>query len=346
MSLESASFISDLDITNPAPTDQKKQGDDHLRLIKTVLKACFPNASKAFYFPTTVAKTADFAVAASDMHKTHLVDTTAGVVTATLPTLVSGDAGWECFFLKTNTGTSPLLIAPPSGTIQSGDQAGLAKTRRCIPGVRTRVFWSGTAWYAERVVNVPVGTILDIPRGSLPVGFEFANGQTLASASTNYPDFYQSNGNSGVVTDRRGRAAFGRDTMSAVAGAAGRLGNAGGEANVDVLGTGIGGETITLTQARLPSCTFALTIAIDEHGGHFHTSGPVTNAVGFGTTQPYNNGSGSFSGWNNWGAMSSINTGTSTTGITASGTAASGGSASPFSRVPPGILTNFMVVVE
>lgn len=43
MPLETASFISDLVETNPADFDPVSQGDDHLRLIKSVLKNTFPN---------------------------------------------------------------------------------------------------------------------------------------------------------------------------------------------------------------------------------------------------------------------------------------------------------------
>ena len=42
MALESASFINQLIATNPDGTDPKGQGDDHLRLIKKVLKDSFP----------------------------------------------------------------------------------------------------------------------------------------------------------------------------------------------------------------------------------------------------------------------------------------------------------------
>jgi hypothetical protein len=38
MSLETGNYIADLVITNPTITDPKSQGDDHFRLIKTVLK--------------------------------------------------------------------------------------------------------------------------------------------------------------------------------------------------------------------------------------------------------------------------------------------------------------------
>jgi hypothetical protein len=43
MPLETASFINQLEASNPASTDQLAQADEHLRLIKQVLKATFPN---------------------------------------------------------------------------------------------------------------------------------------------------------------------------------------------------------------------------------------------------------------------------------------------------------------
>ena len=47
MALESATFISGLVNTNPNGSDSISQGDDHLRLIKTVLKNTLPNADEA-----------------------------------------------------------------------------------------------------------------------------------------------------------------------------------------------------------------------------------------------------------------------------------------------------------
>lgn len=43
MALESALYISDLNVSNPLSTDAVSQADDHLRLIKQVLKNTFPN---------------------------------------------------------------------------------------------------------------------------------------------------------------------------------------------------------------------------------------------------------------------------------------------------------------
>ena len=48
MALETANYISDLVETNPTPSDQKSQGDDHLRTIKKVIKQTingFPGAA-------------------------------------------------------------------------------------------------------------------------------------------------------------------------------------------------------------------------------------------------------------------------------------------------------------
>jgi hypothetical protein len=47
MGIESGTYVTDLVATNPPGTDPKSQGDDHLRLIKSVLKNTFPGADGA-----------------------------------------------------------------------------------------------------------------------------------------------------------------------------------------------------------------------------------------------------------------------------------------------------------
>jgi len=47
MGLESATYISQLVATNPLGSDEKQQGDNHMRLLKSVLKAQFPNLGVA-----------------------------------------------------------------------------------------------------------------------------------------------------------------------------------------------------------------------------------------------------------------------------------------------------------
>lgn len=43
MGLETASYINQLQAANPSATDRLQQGDDHIRLLKQVLKNTFPN---------------------------------------------------------------------------------------------------------------------------------------------------------------------------------------------------------------------------------------------------------------------------------------------------------------
>lgn len=47
MGLETGTYISDLVATNPLGSDQKSTADDHLRLIKSTIKASFPNVNGA-----------------------------------------------------------------------------------------------------------------------------------------------------------------------------------------------------------------------------------------------------------------------------------------------------------
>ena len=47
MGLETASYIDQLVAANPLGTDSKSQGDNHIRLLKNVLKTQFPSLGNA-----------------------------------------------------------------------------------------------------------------------------------------------------------------------------------------------------------------------------------------------------------------------------------------------------------
>lgn len=87
MGLEAATYVSDLVSSNPTATDQRSQGDDHLRLIKAALQATFPTASRAFRFlaPATKVTANVTATAPSDDNVVAVVDATAAARTVTLP---------------------------------------------------------------------------------------------------------------------------------------------------------------------------------------------------------------------------------------------------------------------
>ncbi len=59
MALETANYINDLTITNPTASDPKSQGDDHIRMLKAVLKECFAGFTGAVIITATETGTAD-----------------------------------------------------------------------------------------------------------------------------------------------------------------------------------------------------------------------------------------------------------------------------------------------
>jgi len=51
MALETASWVTQLVDTNPTASDPVSEGDDHLRMVKTVLKNSFPSSSTTAIVP-------------------------------------------------------------------------------------------------------------------------------------------------------------------------------------------------------------------------------------------------------------------------------------------------------
>ena len=57
MALESADWVTQLVSTNPVVGDPVGQGDDHLRMLKTVLKNSFPSTSTTAIMPNMSGQT-------------------------------------------------------------------------------------------------------------------------------------------------------------------------------------------------------------------------------------------------------------------------------------------------
>lgn len=140
MSLESGTYVDDLVVTNPTSGDLRQQGDDHLRLIKTVLKNTFPNADKAFMLPIGVAKTGNYTLLAEDDNALVTVDATSGAFNLTLPTLVVADAGWSVTVVKIDSSANAVTLV---GTVNGA----VNPTLRSIYHSYV-VKWTGSAWVA------------------------------------------------------------------------------------------------------------------------------------------------------------------------------------------------------
>jgi len=102
MTVETASYISQLDATLPLPGDKKREGDNHLRLVKTVLKTQFPNFGTAAMTATTtelnyVVGVTSGIQAQINTKATKAGDTYTGAhdftgATPTVPTATAGDS--------------------------------------------------------------------------------------------------------------------------------------------------------------------------------------------------------------------------------------------------------------
>lgn len=157
MSIEVATYIGDLQPTNPPGTDPKSQGDDHIRLIKSVLQNQFPGPDRAWAIPNVqVYSTSPINIPKTLDGGTAFITTTSGAMVVNLPGLTAVDAGWTCNFFKTSIDANPMFITPPAGNIISG-AATVAKARRCIPGARITAVWTGTQFYLTRASATPIG---------------------------------------------------------------------------------------------------------------------------------------------------------------------------------------------
>lgn len=78
MSLETASWVTQLNSSNPTASDPVSEGDDHLRMLKTVLKNSFPSSSTAAIVPDVSGQSGKYLT-------TDGTDTSWGTVTAASP---------------------------------------------------------------------------------------------------------------------------------------------------------------------------------------------------------------------------------------------------------------------
>lgn len=317
MGLESATYVDDVVITNPPGTDLKAQGDDHIRLLKAVLRNTFKRANRPFSFPGILPKSANYTVLSSDDGYTFVVDTTAGPVTLTLPTLTVADYGWRIEVIKVSSDANPIFIAVSTSNIN-----GILKIRRAIEVSVTRVIWASIGFIATRPHGAPIGSTHSHYGASLPNGYLWADGAAFNAA--NYPEL---NAVYGVATvpDCRGRTQIGRDNMGV--GAAGRVDSAGSAVDASVVrGTG-GAQNTGISIAQMPTHTPTGTVALAGlPAGSVSVNGNITGSGLVAVTihetahnHPYNEviagGSGGAGG--SGIQIHSQVTGNATTGITA-----------------------------
>ena len=332
MPIESgANYIGDLNALYPPSGDPVSQGDDHIRLIKTVLQNSFPTMERAFPIPTTTAVSSSATVLKTQTGVIY-VATTGGAVTLTLPTLAAVDQGWRTDIVKTSSDVNPIFIKQAAGNVNSGGIS-VAQARRCIPGIRSTAIWDGTNWFITRVQPLPIGSLVSFFGTTLPAGYEWPSGQTLSSAA-NYPEFNAVTG-SLLTPDFRGRTEITLDNLGGTA--AGRLPS--GWISGSTLGAVGGTDNSQLATANLPAYTPAggVSVSASVNWGNGATGGGPTaiNPTGSGSPVQYG-GTGA-------GAQLAL------PGVTASGSftgTPQGGTSNSFSNLQPSIMCGKVMVVE
>ena len=151
MALESpVNYISDLVSTNPVAADPKSEGDDHIRNIKTAIKASFPNVSGAVTPTHTELNYVDGVTSAIQTQ----IDTKAPVAS---PTFTGTPAGPTA---TTGTSTTQLatteFVANTSFTTNLPAQTGNSGKRLKTNGTNASWDWSGI-----RIANIAGETLTD-----------------------------------------------------------------------------------------------------------------------------------------------------------------------------------------
>lgn len=122
MGLESATYISGLNASNPVTSDQKTEGDDHIRLLKSTLLATFPNVTGAVtpthtqlnsYGSVILKSSTGETAAAADIGKCYV---TTGNITVPNSTF----SGGNYFYVYTNQDSSVTVIQGSGVTLRFG----------------------------------------------------------------------------------------------------------------------------------------------------------------------------------------------------------------------------------
>jgi len=184
MPLEVATYINQLDAANPTATDPKSQGDDHLRLLKAVLQANFPNLTGAV--TPTQAQLNYLAGAIGNIQTggdmRNLLDNATGAINQRVYGSGSATVGanqvtldrWKVIV----TGQSLIFPAATPDRVMTAPIGGveqLIRGRRIVGGVYT-LSWTGTATATVNGVAIVNGAQTASLPANTDVTVRFFNG--------------------------------------------------------------------------------------------------------------------------------------------------------------------------
>ena len=166
MALESATYINSLVNTNPSGSDSISQGDDHIRLIKSVLKNSFPNVASA---TTPIVAVTHNLPAASSYMRNETYATTAQTIThtkvsstSTLYITYNGNLNFAFNFENESAIQAWVRLSNSSGTLIGGTTDDILWAFTDDVGEGTGVSWDmkfgvSSTWKVTSA-NCPDGT--------------------------------------------------------------------------------------------------------------------------------------------------------------------------------------------
>ena len=168
MTVEAATFISNLNSALPAATDAKAEGDDHLRLLKAILQAQFPNFTAAAVTATCtdlnlwraasvgigyinvpqVSKSVDYTLVLADQGK-HILhpsaDTTARTITIPANASVAFPVGTAITFVN-QASAGVMTIAITTDTMRLAGSGTTGSRTLAANGLATALKVTSTEW--------------------------------------------------------------------------------------------------------------------------------------------------------------------------------------------------------
>lgn len=146
MALETISFISDFVVGNPTGTDNKSEGDNHIRGVKTGVIGCFPGFAGRFRRVQT--KSSAYTAVLNDNSSILRVSSTWTLILTAAATLGNG---WETIVYNDGAGT---ITVDPNATETINGAATLA-----LPaGTASHIWCDGTNFQASvQFINAPSG---------------------------------------------------------------------------------------------------------------------------------------------------------------------------------------------
>ncbi len=290
MSVESATYINQLSASNPASTDLKSEGDNHIRLIKSTLQSTFPNVTGAV---TATHTQLNYMVGVTSLVQTQIdakMSKSGGTMTGQL-TLLGGGSGLQAaavsevealianagsINLPATTGHNGDVLSVVSGTptwvsgglflIGSYDAAGLTE-------VDIEALSSSYDQYLIEFENVlpsaAAGILILVKKsGSYVTGSTYAAIQTRNDGSSWSQSFSASTslsaGNlasarySGTITIRRANSTGGQVVRCEYEALSASAANTGTSAGYETTAATIQGVRVTVSSGTFTSGTFRL----------------------------------------------------------------------------------------